>query len=105
MSGKYIFTGKKHTYFGVMSTILGVIGIVAIIFAIRNTFLLGGVAPDRYASSIVLTLFFSFVGIILGLIGKNESERFHFFAYLGMILNILCMLGVSGILYAGAYGL
>jgi len=105
VSRKYIFTDKKHTYSGVMSTILGILDIGAIIYAIYHTFLLGGIAPDRYASSVVLVLFFSFLGIILGLVGKSESQRFHFFAYLGIILNIIALLLISGILYAGAYGL
>ena len=105
MGRRYIFTDKKHSYKGIMSTALGIINIASIVYAIYNTFLLGGSAPDRYAASIVLVLAFSFIGIILGLVGKSEAERFYFFAYLGMGLNIMSLLAVSGILYAGAYGL
>lgn len=88
-----------------MSTSLGLIDVGSICYAVYLTYKQGGVASDRYASSLIFVLLLSFVGIILGLIGKAESEKFYFFAYLGMVLNILAVCMISGVLYAGAYGL
>ncbi len=102
-SRKYIYTNKQHTDKGIMSTILGLIDLIAIVYVVYNTYARGGTAPLRYASGCVLVLAFSFTGIILGLIGRQESERFHLFAYTGMLLNILAIMGISAILYAGAY--
>lgn len=88
-----------------MSTLLGLINIGAILMAVYKTFLNNGVAPDRYASTLFLALILAFIGIIVGLIGKIEDQKFHFFAYLGMALNIIAIGMISGILYAGAYGI
>ncbi len=103
MARKYIFTDKKHSYNGLMSTSLGLIDVITLIYTIYSTYLNGGQAPARYAATVVLVLVFAAVGIILGLLGKTESDRFHFFAYVGLVLNILALIMVSGILYAGAY--
>ena len=100
---KYIYTDKQHTNKGIMSTLLGILDLASIVYAIYNAYDRGGQAPLRYAASCVLILVFSFTGIILGLIGRQESERFYAFAYIGIILNILSVIGISGILYAGAY--
>ncbi len=103
LSRKYIYTDKQHTGRGIMSSALGVINLVSITYVVYNTYARGGSAPLRFASACVLVLVFAFLGIILGLIGRQESERFHIFAYIGMILNILAIMGISAILYAGAY--
>ena len=58
-----------------------------------------------YAATVLLVLILAFIGIILGIIGKAESEKFYAFAYIGIILNIVAVIATSGILYAGAYGL
>ena len=85
MSRKYIFTDKKHTHKGIISTALGVIDLATIIYAIRYTFLAGGNAKDSYAASLFLVLLFAFAGIILGFIGKSERDKFHLFAYMGTV--------------------
>ena len=105
MARKYIFTDKHHTYKGIMSTVIGVLNLLFMFLAVYMTFKGGGVAPDRYAATVLLVLILAFIGIILGIIGKAESEKFYAFAYIGIILNIVAVIATSGILYAGAYGL
>ena len=48
---------------------------------------------------------FAVVGVILGYISKNESDRFLVFPYMGMLLNVAALACISVILYAGAYGI
>ena len=36
---------------------------------------------------------------------KKENDKFMFFPYLGMVLNIITLACISVILYAGAYGI
>lgn len=103
MARKYIFTNKKHSYKGLMATSLGVIDVYTMIYTIYSTYKNGGVAPTRYAATAVLVLCFSFVGIILGLLGKYDADKFAFFSYVGIILNIIALIIISGVLYAGAY--
>jgi len=103
MARKYIFTDKKHSYNGLMSTSLGLIDVTTMIYTIYSTYLNGGQAPQRYAATAVLVMVFSFAGIVLGLIGRTESDKFHFFSYTGIVLNIISLIIISGVLYAGAY--
>lgn len=103
MARKYIFTNKKHSYKGLMATSLGVIDVYTMIYTIYSTYKNGGEAPSRYAATVVLVLVFAFVGIILGLLGKSDADKFSFFSYVGIILNVVALLIVSGVLYAGAY--
>ena len=104
MSPRYRFTHKKHTYKGIMSTLLGIINVGALITVVYRTFLAGGSAGANESSTVFLTMIMAFVGIILGIVGKMESEKFYLFANLGLVLNILAIFSISAILYAGAYG-
>ena len=104
MSPRYRFTHKQHTYKGIMSTLLGIINVGALIIVVYRTFLGGGGAGANESSRGFLTMIMAFVGIILGIVGKMESEKFYLFAYLGLVLNILAIFSISAILYAGAYG-
>lgn len=88
-----------------MSTLLGIISLISIYFAVYKTYLNSGVAIGRYGASCVLALFFSLTGMILGIWGKNDADSFHLFAYVGIVFNIIAILAVSALLYAGAYGL
>jgi len=45
------------------------------------------------------------LGLIFGIMAKMERDRFYLFAWIGIVLNLLTIAGVSFILYAGAYGL
>lgn len=103
MNRKYIYTNKKHSYSGIMASSLGVIDLITIFCCIRATYKAGGVATEKYAATLILALAFSFIGIILGLAGKSESDRFYLFAYLGLILNGIAIIAISAVLYAGAY--
>ena len=101
----FIFTNKKHTQRGIMSTILGVISLVSLITAVYQTYLAGGQAGDNLGLVGFVATVFAMIGIGLGYFGRIEQDRFRLFAYLGLCLNILALSGISFILYAGAYGL
>jgi len=100
---RYMFTNKNYSAKSIMSAILGVISLVAVIYAIYITYTNGGVALPRYGAGIFLSMLFAFAGLILGFLAKMEPERFYLFAYIGFVLNLLTLCGVSFILFAGAY--
>lgn len=104
-SKKYIFTNKTFSQKAIMSVILGVIGIASIVVAIIFTYSQGGVATLEYGGVVLLSLLYSFGGLILGILSKKEPDKFYFISYLGIVLNAIVMAMVSLILYAGAYGL
>ena len=104
-SKRYKFTNKKHPEKGIMSTILGIISLVSIWMAVYQTFLAGGEAASNMGVVGLMITCFSVTGLVLGYLAKNEYDKFLFFPYLGMILNVLALACISVILYAGAYGI
>ena len=99
----YMFTNKQHTQKGIMSTILGVISLATLAYAVAMSYLKAGDIPRQYGAAALLVTIFAFVGIILGVVSKTEKDKFFFFTYLGIALNVLALAVISVILYAGAY--
>lgn len=103
--GAYIFTAKRHPEKGIMSTILAVIAILSIGAAIYQAFKNGGNAVPQYGAVVFLSMIFSLVGMVLGVLSRMEKDNYYLFPYLGIGLNLVALLMVSMILYAGAYGI
>ena len=99
----FMFTSKEHTQKGIMATILGVISLVSLVYIILESYWKAGKVPQQYGAVAFLTMLFAFVGIALGVISKSERDKFYFFSYLGIVLNVLVLAALSVILYAGAY--
>ncbi|MBD5490661.1 MAG: hypothetical protein HDR16_00615 [Lachnospiraceae bacterium] len=99
----FMFTTKEHTLKGIMATILGVISLVTLGYIVLNSYRNAGKVPLEYGAAAFLTMIFAFAGIILGVISKSERDKFYFFSYLGIVLNVLVLAVLSVILYAGAY--
>ena len=101
----YKFTNKKHPEKGIMSTILGIISLVSVGAAVYRTYLAKGEASTNMGVVGLMITIFSVTGVVLAYISKKEIDKFMFFPYLGMLLNILALGCISMILYAGAYGI
>lgn len=99
----YMFTNKQHTQKGIMSTILGVISLATLAYAVVMSYLRAGDIPRQYGAAAMLVMIFAFVGIMLGVVSKTERDKFYLFSYLGIVLNVLVLAVISVILYAGAY--
>ena len=99
----FMFTTKEHTLKGIMATILGVISLATIGYVVLDSYWNAGEIPLEYGAAAFLTMIFAFAGIILGVISKSERDKFYFFSYLGIVLNVLVLAALSVILYAGAY--
>ncbi len=99
----FIFTNKKHTEKGIMSTILGVLAGITLglagFFSYRN----GGRATERDAAAALLAVIFMSVGLVLGIWSTSETDKFKLFTLLGIIVNVLAFAMLSLILFAGAY--
>lgn len=99
----FMFTNKQHTQKGIMATILGVISLVTLAYMVVVSYQRAGDVPLQYGAAAFLSMIFAFVGIVLGVISKSDRDRFYFFSYLGIALNVLVLAVLSVILYAGAY--
>lgn len=99
----YKFTNKKHSQKAVMSTVFGLLSLISMAVVLYLSYTSAGEAPISYGFSGILILIFAIVGLILGILALQDKEQFLFFGRLGCVLNVLALLGISGILYAGAY--
>jgi hypothetical protein len=105
MGRKYIFTNKKESRKGIMSTVLGAVSLFSLFLAVYGTFQNQGEALVKYGMGVLFALLFALTGIVLGIMSKMEEDKFYLFSYLGILLNVLAIAGVGFILYAGVYGL
>ncbi len=101
----YMFTNKKHSSRGIMSAILGVITLTSLILAVFQTYQVKGEAGGNMGMVGFVATCFSITGLVIGFLSKAEPDRFRFFSYVGILLNLLALAAVSMILYAGAYGI
>ncbi len=97
----YKFTNKGHSAKAVLSTFFGALSCLSLISLIYLTYLKKGVAPFNYGIAAILALVFAIVGMVLAVLAVREKEKFLVFGWIGVGLNALAILGVSGILYAG----
>lgn len=84
-----------------MSAILGMISIASMVIVLYLTYLAGGEAQNGYGVTGLLAAIFSLVGLILGIVTVRDKTYYPFFPWLGVILNLAALAGVSFILYLG----
>lgn len=101
----FIFTNKAHSHKGIMSAILSMISLCSVFLTIYYTYKAGGKAPLKYGFSVLLSLIYTVAGLILGIMGRLEKDKFYLFAYWGIIVNSLMLIGIILLLFAGAYGI
>lgn len=85
-----------------MSSVFGALSLISLVVVLYLSYVNAGDAPTGYGVGGVLILIFAVAGLILGALAVQEKDRYLFFARLGCVLNVLALLGISGILYAGA---
>ena len=61
-----------------------------------------GAEDMRYGCACFLAMLFAFVGVVLGVLGRMEKDKFYLFSYIGIALNLAAIGMVSLILNAGA---
>ena len=99
----YKFTNKGHSQKAIMSTVFGALSCISLIVLVYLSYLNKGDAPFKYGVAGILALIYSVVGMILAILAVQEKDKFLLFGWIGVELNALAILGMSGILYAGSY--
>lgn len=100
----YIFTNKRQSNRAIMATILGVITILSLIAVTHLSFMQKGNAPISYGLTGLLSMLMSLMGLVLGVITVLEKNYYKLFPALGIILNLVSLIGVGFIVYAGMNG-
>lgn len=99
----FIFTNKKQTNIGIMSTIIGAMCILSNLYGYIKSYKYAGAVPQNVGAALFLTAVLSCIGLILGAVSRTEKNKFYLFSYLGIIFNTAALIMTGGILYAGAY--
>ena len=94
---KYMFTNKKHPGVAIVSTILGSLSLLGLLYAILGSFLRHGQVEGRFGAGIALCFLYALGGTVTGLLGLRKEDSFHTFSVVGLILNGLS-LAVCGFL-------
>lgn len=99
----YIFTNKKHSERAIMSTILGVISLASLVAVLYLAYAREGNIPPGYGITGFLVAVFSIIGLVLGVITVVEKDRYRLFPCLGIFFNLMALLGIGIVVYAGMY--
>ena len=99
----YIFTNKKHSNRAIMSTILGVISTASLAAVIYLSYTKKGDAPTGYGVTGLLVVIFSVIGLILGALTAREKDMYKLFPCLGILLNLIALIVIGLVVYAGMY--
>lgn len=102
MARGYIYTNKKHTVPGIMSSVFGAMSFGTFLACIVQSYKLKGVDVERFGTSALLAIIFMIVGYGLAIYAFIETDRLKLFKILGIVLNSLALISLSAILYAGA---
>ena len=99
----YIFTNKRHSNRAIMSTILGIISSLSLAAVIYLSSVQAGAIPGGYGITGFLVAVFSVVGLILGIVTAVEKDRYKLFPCLGILFNVIALLGIGLVVYVGMY--
>lgn len=99
----YIYSDKKHTVKGIIATILSLISLIALIIILIMSYSKEGKVSNSYGVTVLLCLIYSITGIIFGVLGRYEEDKYYLFANIGIAIGGLDVLLVSLILYVGAF--
>ena len=102
MRRHYIFTDKRESKKGILSAMLGAMSLISVFLTVYFTWQNHGTAYVRYGVVTLLCLIFSVAGLVIGIMAE---DKFYLFAWIGIVLNALTLLGIGGIVAVGVYGL
>lgn len=97
----FIYSDKKHSLPGIFSFILSVIVLISLVLTVILSYHLKGNVPASFGAVGFLCALFSGAGIILSVVARHQPEKVYLFANIGLALNVLDLLFISNILYAG----
>ncbi|MDD3412805.1 MAG: DUF6142 family protein [Lachnospiraceae bacterium] len=101
----YMFTSRRQSEKGVMSTTCGSISLVSFFVALILCFYQRGMATLRLGAVGLIAIIFSVVGFVLAILSMYEKDAFQLFPRCGLALSILSFGAWIFILYIGVVGI
>ena len=105
MRRHYIFTDKRESKKGILSAMLGAMSLISVFLTVYFTWQNHGTAYVRYGVVALLCLKLPKEIVMEKIMAKLEEDKFYLFAWIGIVLNVLTLLGLGGIVAVGVYGL
>lgn len=97
----FVYTDKKHTAKGILSTILAAASISIFIIAIVISFTMKGNAGMKIGSVCLASIFTALIGFVAGIMSFWEQEKYYLFSKLGSLLNFFILIFWIGIYIVG----
>ncbi len=98
----YKFSDKSHSTRGIFSTVLGTMALIMLIILIRMATVAGGKGSIYLGSIGLVAIALNIIGLIFGMLGFLERDKYPFFAKVGAIWNLLLLVGWASIIMIGA---
>ena len=83
---KYKFSDKRQSLGGIISTIMGLLALASLIYAVYLSYKAEGYAGLKVGSLGLLSLLFSIIGSVIGLLSFKEDDKFYTLSKEGSLL-------------------
>ena len=97
----YKFTNKKHSIPGIVSTVIGLIGVGLIIAAIYISFINRGAAGQIIGVMGLADIFLSTIGFVVALVSFRNDDVYYLFSWIGTGLNVLVWIFLMSMVMIG----
>lgn len=97
-----IYTNKKHSVYGIMSSFFGVLAAITYGLCFYFSYEVAGEEVSRLGISAFFATIFMIAGFVLAVISVLETNKFWLFRVLAFVFNTIALMELSMILYAGA---
>lgn len=87
-----MFTSKKHSKSGIISTVLGIVSIIVLIILALYSGFHGGNSGMVIGGIGLAALIFSVAGFLIGIQSLNEDEVYYGFPVVGTSLNTILLI-------------
>ena len=75
---KYKFSDKRQSLGGIISTIMGLLALASLIYGVYLSYKAEGYAGLKVGSLGLLSLLFSIIGSVIGLLSFKEDDKFYY---------------------------
>ena len=100
----YMFTNKKYSQRGMLSSVLGLIALAGVILSVVLSYREKGAMDPRFGLATFLAFLIAVNGLIQGIRAKLEKDVFLFFPIFGIVSDAFVLLWGVFIVYAGVIG-